>query len=579
MSIEWWRESRFGMFIHWGIYSGLEGIWQGKETPSLGEWIQAHMKIPVPVYREQAKHLTLAKFDAEFWVNMAKNAGMKYIVLTSKHHDGFAMYDSPASDYNIVKQGPSGRDPLRELADAARKAGLKLGLYYSQSLDFEDPNGKWNDWDYDTSKKDFDKFFYGKCQAQLREILTNYGEIALVWFDVPMDITEKYGRQLRDWVKTLQPDCLISGRISEYPGFEDFGSFGDNSIPVGKLNGDWETAGTLNHTWGYKRNDHHWKTPEQVINNLIQLASKGANYLLNIGPKADGSIPPETIDIFAKVGDWVRVNGEAVYGTAATPFIADFSWGWCTQKGNSLYFAVTGELDSAAFSGLINQVKSGCVLGRPAVKVQISQNGIDLTLRFSEKLHKLEVFKLELDGAPQVVTLPCQQINGEVIIPAYLAKLNIVKTDTAVTDATDLDAAKNAEANNLAAKKVMNVDFAGLIANWDSTKNSAEWDFEIRFPGKYMVKVTTFAQKYKDWVGGHELKCTIGKSSCQGVLKSDCRPETANSQFFQETISHLVVIDIAAAGKQHLLLEAVAINPADPVGVMVKELILSKVGL
>ncbi|HBQ64429.1 MAG TPA: alpha-L-fucosidase, partial [Clostridiales bacterium] len=247
-AIKWWQEARFGLFVHWGIYSALEGIWEGKEVAGIGEWIQARNKIPLSVYREYAKELTLSRFDAEEWVSLAKDAGMGYIVLTAKHHDGFAMYDTDFGEYSIVQSGPSHRDPAQELAQAARKNGLKMCFYYSHALDWEDPDGKGNDWDYDSGQKNFEKYFEGKCKHQVRELLTRYGDVGLLWFDIG-SVSLQQGAELKNMIKEIQPGCLINGRICADRTLADYGSLGDNQVPAGKLKGNWETPVTLNDTW------------------------------------------------------------------------------------------------------------------------------------------------------------------------------------------------------------------------------------------------------------------------------------------------------------------------------------------
>ena len=211
--LRWWREARFGMFIHWGIYAVPAGVWKGEDIAGIGEWIMNRARIPVEEYAKLAKKFNPVKFNATEWVRVAKTAGMKYIVITSKHHDGFALFDSPSNDYNIVTRTPWGRDPMKALAEACGKAGLRLCFYYSQSQDWRDPNGWSNDWDYDESKKDYGEYLRRKVKPQLRELLTQYGPIGLIWFDTPQGITRGQSEDLKRLVRELQPDCIVSGRI------------------------------------------------------------------------------------------------------------------------------------------------------------------------------------------------------------------------------------------------------------------------------------------------------------------------------------------------------------------------------
>src|SRR5215213_2770508 len=252
--LEWFRDARFGMFIHWGLYAVPAGEWKGKPISGLGEWIMNRAKIPVREYEQLAPQFNPVKFDAVEIVRLAKNAGMKYIVITSKHHDGFAMYHSRASRFNIVDATPFKRDPLKELADAAQKAGIKLGFYYSQTQDWHEPDAVGNDWDFrDESKKNFAKYLEEKVKPQVTEILTNYGPIGLIWFDTPRNITKEHAQQLVDLVHKIQPDTLVSGRVGNALG--DYAEARDNAFPDAAVAMDWETPATINDTWGFKTHD------------------------------------------------------------------------------------------------------------------------------------------------------------------------------------------------------------------------------------------------------------------------------------------------------------------------------------
>ena len=287
-----------------------------------------------------ARGLNPVKFDADEWVKLAKTAGMKYLVVTAKHHDGFAMYHSQVSDYNIVDWTPFKRDPLKELSEACRKRGhpvLRLllaprGLGRSRRL--RQPLG------LRPAKKDFDRYLEQKSKPQLRELLTNYGPLGLVWFDRGLD-TPRQAQDFVNLVRGLQPRCLINGRVGNY-GQElmgDYQNMNDNGMPTGGLEEYWETPQTLNGTWGYSKFDQQWKTAGNVIHRLVEIVSKGGNYLLNIGPMGDGTIPPPSVAVLEKVGAWMRKNGESIYGTSACP-LAGFPWGRCTVKGEKVYLHV-----------------------------------------------------------------------------------------------------------------------------------------------------------------------------------------------------------------------------------------------
>jgi alpha-L-fucosidase len=335
--LKWWREARFGMFIHWGLYAIPAGTWKGEKIPGIGEWIMYRARIPVAEYEKLASAFNPVQFDAAEWVSLAKRAGQKYVVITSKHHDGFCLFDSKVSEYDIVDATPFGRDPLKELADECAKQGLRLGFYYSQTQDWHHPDGDGNDWDYDPDQKDFAGYLESYVKPQVRELLTGYGPIGLIWFDTPKGISDEQSRELLDLVHTLQPDCLVSGRIGNMQG--DYGSAGDNRIPEQAVEADWEVPATINDTWGFKSYDHNWKSSADMLQKLVDIASKNGNYLLNVGPTAEGLIPQPSVDRLLEMGDWLTTNGESIYGTTAGP-IQGLSWCRSTQKPDRIYLHV-----------------------------------------------------------------------------------------------------------------------------------------------------------------------------------------------------------------------------------------------
>jgi alpha-L-fucosidase len=316
--LEWFREAKYGLFIHWGLYAIPAGQWNGKRSLGLGEWVMLRSAVPVKEYEQLASRFNPVKFNADEWVKLAKDAGMKYIVITSKHHDGFALWKSKASAYNVVDATPFKRDILKELADACARGGIRLGFYYSQSQDWHEPNGAGNTWDFGPDdKKDYDRYLQGKAEPQVRELLTGYGPVALIWFDTPRMMTGERPHRFTRIVRSLQPNTLIDGRL----GAEgDYVSTGDNVIPPKVSNDAWEVPATINHTWGFRNDDTDWKAPGQIAFKLVDIVSKGGNYLLNVGPTAEGLIPQASQDILRTVGRWLQVNGEAVYGAGPTPF-------------------------------------------------------------------------------------------------------------------------------------------------------------------------------------------------------------------------------------------------------------------
>ena len=333
--LEWFRDAKYGLFIHWGLYAIPAGEWQGKRSLGLGEWIMNRSKIPVRDYEKLASQFNPVKFDADGWVQLAQDAGMKYIVITSKHHDGFAMFKSKVSPYNVADATPFKRDVLKELADACAKRGMRLGFYYSQSQDWHEKDGAGNTWDFGPDQtpdgkdlKNYDSYLRGKAEPQVKELLTAYGPVALIWFDTPRMMTPERGQRFADIVRTLQPNTLIDGRL----GTEgDYRSTGDNVIPPEASTEAWETPATINDTWGFRKDDTNWKSPGQIAFKLVDIVSKGGNYLLNVGPTAEGVIPQPSQDILRTVGRWLKVNGEAVYGAGASPFGDEF--GEYTARG------------------------------------------------------------------------------------------------------------------------------------------------------------------------------------------------------------------------------------------------------
>lgn len=324
--LEWFRHDKFGLFIHWGLYSIPAGYWKGQRSPGIGEWVQHRLRIPVAEYAQLARWFNPIRFDADAWAQLAVDAGMKYVVITSKHHDGFALFKSGVSDFNVVDATPFKRDIIKELAEACARRGLRFGVYYSQSQDWHERGGTGNNWDFpENAVKDkdgsYDHYLQTKVEPQLRELLTNYGPMCLIWFDTPQLMTGDRPKRLTDIVRSLQPAALIDGRLG---AVGDYQSTGDNVIPPKASDDAFEVPATLNHTWGYRTDDHNWKSPGELIFKLVDIASKGGNYLLNVGPTAEGVIPQPSQDALREVGAWLKVNGEAIYGTGRSPFGEEF---------------------------------------------------------------------------------------------------------------------------------------------------------------------------------------------------------------------------------------------------------------
>jgi alpha-L-fucosidase len=416
----WWRDARFGMFIHWGVYSVPAGTYQGKRIGEIGEWIMHNAKIPVADYAKYPSQFTADKFDADQWVSLAEAAGMKYIVITAKHHDGFAMFHTAVDRYNITDATPFHRDPLAELAAACKAHGIKLGFYYSQCQDWHHPGGEAFGGHWDPAQNgSFDDYLKNVAVPQVREILSNYGPVAVLWFDTPTGaMTPQRAAEFYPLL-ALQPQIVVNNRLGG--GFEGDTETPEQHIPPQGFPGrDWETCMTINDTWGYKSYDTNFKSTETLIRNLVDIASKGGNYLLNVGPTSEGEIPEPEVQRLEQVGRWLRVNGESIYGTHPTPFgeeAGHFSetekdkdgkprwieaWDWrCTARPGKLYIhLLKWPAGSFSLADVTGKVTKAYMLAEPRTALKVSQNGktfsIDLPAEAPDKIDS--VLALETSG-------------------------------------------------------------------------------------------------------------------------------------------------------------------------------------
>ncbi len=347
----WFTDARFGMFIHWGVYSGAEGYWKGEKLRNdndYAEWLQYRNRIEKEEYLTLLQRFNWDEIDPEKWVILAKNSGMKYVTLTAKHHDGFGLWDSETSDYDIGNFTSPKRDIVRELSDACKKHGLKLGLYYSHWVDWEHQYG----WDhtreiYGITPENYDIYWQEKVIPQMRELLTNYGEIGMIWFDMWIHhshtiVSKKQLLQLKTLIRELQPDCLVNSRlglsIEEDPDI-DFKTLGDNQIGTRKEDFPWQSPATVAHSWGFHATDSEWKSTTTLLKSLINNASLNGNLMLNIGPRANGEVPFEISQRMLEMGKWLEINGESVYGTEAFELDKNLhDWGVITSKNSNSNF-------------------------------------------------------------------------------------------------------------------------------------------------------------------------------------------------------------------------------------------------
>jgi alpha-L-fucosidase len=412
--MEWWRDARFGMFIHWGLYAVPSGEYKG--DTGFGEWIMDEAKIPVPEYEKFAEQFNPFKFDAEEWVQMAADAGVKYIVITSKHHDGFSLFDSRISDYDITDRTPFKRDPLKELADACKKQGVKLCFYHS-IMDWHHPDAK---------GEKFSLYRDNYLKTQLKELLTNYGPIGALWFDGEWidEWTEDQGKDLYNYVRSLQPDIIINNRVGKgRSGMQGMNSYenaaGDFGTPEQEIlstgsSQDWESCMTMNDHWGYNKYDKNFKSAESLIWNLVDCAAKGGNYLLNVGPTAEGLIPAESVERMGEIGEWMKVNSSTIYKSKAwTHFEDNRNIRYTTDKQGNVNVFVRGWPGEKLVLKKIQPAKGSKVKlsgTTESLTWSSTENGIEIILpeKYNNEINRPceYVYVFRMKGKAQPVSLP-----------------------------------------------------------------------------------------------------------------------------------------------------------------------------
>ncbi len=537
------------MFIHWGIYAVAEGRWDGEHVPGLGEWVMYNAQIPVEEYEKLADQFNPVKFDAEEWVSLAEQAGMKYLVITAKHHDGFAMFDSPSSEYDIVDATPYGHDIMADLAEACQRHGIKLCFYYSQAQDWHHPGGEghWDradNWHTKTVAEDqFAAYLEEKARPQVRELLTQYGPIGLIWFDTPVAINAEQSQELVDLVHELQPDCLVNGRVGNEKG--DYASLGDNQIPRGPVEGDWETPATMNDTWAFKVDDDNWKSTEDLLHLLVDLASKGVNYLLNVGPTAEGLIPPESVERLEEIGAWMDDNSEAIYATDPNPWPWEFEWGRVTAKPGKLFLHMYQWPGRVSIAGLENEVTRAALLAASDDELDVAQHydsaadlhmlSIDLPEERPDE--PITVVEVQFEGDLDVDTTPAPQTSGTIVLPGYLA---------------DLSRAEGAR-----------IDRAGAVSGWDEPNSLMSWTCVVPEAVEYEVRVVLGASGHRrDPQAGQTVTLSIDGAGVTGVLDTDERVTSPRAQYFPEYVTTIGTLTFDEAGRQTVALTLEALDEA-----------------
>jgi alpha-L-fucosidase len=491
--MKWWREAKFGLFIHWGVYAVPAGVYDGKPVGGIGEWIMNNGKIPVATYKAFAPQFTAAKYDPAAWAQLAHDAGMRYVVITSKHHDGFALFDSKVTDWDAVDASGAHRDLIAPLADAVRKQGLKFGLYYSQAQDWTHPGGakarykEGESWD-EANKGDFDGYLRTIALPQVREILAQY-KPDILWWDTPTWMNKGRADPFAAELANV-PGIITNNRLGG-------GYHGDTETPeqfipaTGYPGRDWEVCMTMNDTWGFKRDDQHWKSSGDLIRKLVDIVSKGGNFLLNVGPTAEGEIPQASVERLREVGAWMKVNGEAIYATTASPF-RRLPWGRCTtgrrDGGATLYLHVfdwpkDGKL---VVPGLKSNATAATLLaGGAALKVERTGNDITIAVPAAAPDTVVSVIKLEIDGPIDVEqVMPKQRPDGVVALPSVMA---------------DFTGAQGIEVGG---EEAGHVD---ALHHWSNAKSVVQWTFAVDRPGTFVVSAEVSG------VGKTQLSMEIGK--------------------------------------------------------------------
>jgi alpha-L-fucosidase len=541
--MKWWSDARFGMFIHWGIYSVPAGEWDGHTD--YAEWFLEQTHMPVSQYEKYADQFNPTNFDALAWVKAAKYAGVKYIVITSKHHDGFGMYRSDLTDW-CIKRTPFQRDPLAELAAACQAEGIKFCLYYT-IMDWHSPDWgirrPWNDVAAKYGPPNMDRF-EDYMKGQLHELLTRYGPIGLLWFDGNWESpwTAQRGEDIYNYVRSLQPAVIVNNRVGKPEntpggGYAKTGMVGDYGTPEQTIPPTgfgpgvyWESCMTMNDHWGYNKHDQNFKSAETLVHNLIDCASKGGNYLLNVGPTSLGVIPTPELERLKEIGDWMNVNSVGIYGTSASPF-KKLAWGRCTAKINgkntTLYLHVwdwptDGKL---VVPGLQNHVKSATLLATgEKLKTSATDDGLVIEVPANAPDVISSTIVLKFKGKPEVESVVLKQsADGTVALAAADA---------------DLHGGLQYESGN----------GKDNIGYWTDSSDYASWTFKVNQPGKYAVTAVTAVQ------GTGNYQISIGDQKISGTA-----PNTGDYATFQSTRLN-GALEISAPGIVTLTVKPVAEN-------------------
>jgi len=505
------EDGNYAMFIHFGLYSHLEGEWEGKAYYGNAEWIMNcnQADIPVDVYMSLAKSFNPSEFSAKEIVSLAKDAGMKYIIITSKHHEGFAMFASEACDFNIKDATPFGRDLIGELADECHKNGIGIGFYYSQFQDWTAPGGgNGPTVDADGKPVSFEEYFRTKCVPQVEEITTKYGEVELIWFDTPADMDIKYSKELVDLVRKNQPGALVSSRVGN--GMGDYATLDDMEVPVVNQPGPWEGIDVTQVGWGYNKFDNQWKTPEYIVKTLVSTVARGGTFMMNIGPEANGTVNPNAAAALRKGGEWVKKYPQVIYKAEASPWGHALPWGDAVVNDGKIYLVVFDwPQDGKLYvPGILNKIEKASIVGGKKVKFRYSGAWTCLNLPVAKPDGIAGVIELKIKGEPKIDPALSAAPGAPTIVPAELAK----------TEASRIQ--RTGWMESFGEWKLKNVA-VGM-----TPEATISWDIDFAQAGSYNIDIEYKGEGRYDWLmtidgavpdpASHEQN-SVSIQNCQGA--------------------------------------------------------------
>lgn len=543
---EW---GNYAMFIHWGLFSHLANKWHGRTYYGIGEWmIDVNMaNANRDEYKATAREFNPSEFDALKIAQLAKDAGMKYIIVTSKHHDGFAMFHSACDRFNIVDATPFGRDPMRELAEACKQVGIGFGFYYSHNQDWTTPGAAGAPCvDHEGNPKTFDDYFKTKCLPQVEELTKNYGDIELIWFDTPGGIPQQYAEQLVDVVHKNQPKALVSGRVGYNLG--DYQTLGDMEVPLENIDGLWESVDVTNDVWGYAWYDQNWKSPTQILQNLISTVARGGTYMLNVGPDQLGNVPEYAQRALRSAGKWIARYPQVIYGAQASPWRHALPWGDVVRQDNKLYLTVyewpkTGKL---YLPGLLTELRSAALLTE-------------------QKARKLSFSRT--DDGWTVLELPCGQPDPMISVIELTCADEDIQVDNTI--ALDPEIGINELSVHFAKADGASISKESWMEKFGEWKHAARtndlykggkvtWEVMVKEPGTYHVELKVKGSGRQVW----EIETD------EGVLLHNQQGSSSIYTFrpmgwlrFDKPGKHTLTVRLTDGDRQNASLSAISLKP------------------